>query len=170
MALILTAWQSEQLLAACSARLPEEACGLLIGRVEGAALRITRVVEARNLAGENRRERFELHPEDFLAAERAAGDAGHRIVGVWHSHPQSSAVPSALDREQAFAGWSYLIVGCTAIGEAELRSWRLVDGAFREEALLVAPAGEPALDQAPQLPFTNSGFPVPFPASLRGQP
>lgn len=169
MALILTALQSEHLLAASSARLPEEACGLLIGRVEGAALRITRVVEARNLASDGGGQRFELHPEDYLAAERAARDEGQEIVGVWHSHPQSRAVPSDLDLEQAWEGWSYLIVGCSASGARELRSWRLVGGAFREETLLAAPAQEPTLANQPAGSPISSVTPATSETALRIQ-
>jgi proteasome lid subunit RPN8/RPN11 len=138
MALILPAHLSEQLLAACAARLPEEACGLLIGRRVGAAVAVTLLVETRNAAAERRQDRFEVHPEDFLRADQAARAAGEEIFGVWHCHPESRGCPSATDLQWAWSGWSYVIVGRAPDGGRELRSWRLEGAWFKEEELLTS--------------------------------
>jgi proteasome lid subunit RPN8/RPN11 len=104
---------------------PREACGLLLGRVEG----IRRVVElvhpARNLNVERAHDRYELDPRDQLAAERAAREGGREVLGVWHTHPDHPATPSETDRAAAWSGWSYLILSVVRGELAELRSWRL---------------------------------------------
>ncbi len=114
---------------------PLEACGLLVGRAANGACTVVRLRRARNLNTERARDRFELDPGDYLAAEHEARVAGLDVVGVWHTHPDQPARPSATDREWAWPGWSYLILSVGREGVAEMRSWRLADGAFAEEEI-----------------------------------
>lgn len=112
-------------------RYPAESCGVLIGRVDGAWAEVSQVISTRNLALQERR--YEIHPEDLLAAHDSAERLGMRVVGVWHSHPDCAAEPSAQDRIAAQRDWSYLIVEVGAEGARELRSWRLEGAEFVEE-------------------------------------
>ncbi len=107
---------------------PREACGLLIGH----GGRIDRAVRARNLAALDTR--YEIAPEDHFAAVRAARDQRLEVVGAYHSHPGSPAVPSATDREAAFAGFLFVIASSTPT--PHLRIWELVDGNFTERPLV----------------------------------
>jgi len=118
-----------------SAGYPNETCGLLVGRNAGGATRVEELVQARNLNTERARDRYELAPEDLLATDRAARERGLEIVGIWHSHPDHPAVPSATDHQAAWSGWSYLIASVGRDGLRELRSWRLQDNVFAEEAI-----------------------------------
>jgi proteasome lid subunit RPN8/RPN11 len=120
---------------AARASYPLEACGLILGRRNGSCVEAARVVSARNLDRERARDRYELDPQDFLAADAEARGAGLDIVGVWHSHPDHPARPSATDLERAWEGWSYVIVSVAADGVRELRAWRLADGSFEEEPI-----------------------------------
>jgi len=117
---------------------PGEACGLLVGRVSRERTEVVRIAAARNL--EARPDRYELDPEDFLAADLAARADSLEIVGIWHSHPDHPAVPSPTDLDRAWHGFSYLIVAINRGEATELRSWRLVDERFSEEFL---EGGEP---------------------------
>ena len=114
---------------------PYETCGLLLGRSDGTASRVEAARQARNLVVERARDRFELDPEDFLAADREANQLGLEIVGVWHSHPDHPARPSETDRELAWSGWSYLIVSVETGGVRDWRSWRLDGKVFEEEVI-----------------------------------
>lgn len=114
---------------------PSETCGILIGRCGDEDVRVEEVLAARNLNVERARDRYELDPAALLAADEAARDRGLEIVGVWHSHPDHPAVPSATDREQAWRGWSYAIVSVSRGGVEELRSWRLTGTDFVEEMI-----------------------------------
>ena len=114
---------------------PHEACGLMLGRRDGAAAEVVELRRARNANTDRARDRYEIDPADYLAAEEAAARAGLEIVGIWHTHPDHPARPSATDLELAWAGWSYVIAAVTAGGMTELRSWRLDGGAFDEEEI-----------------------------------
>ena len=107
---------------------PDEVCGLLVG----ATGRVDRIVPARNRCVDRSTERYDLHPEDLLAAEDAARAAGLEVLGVYHSHPRDRAAPSREDLERAHPGWVYVIVSVSA---DETRAWRLVGRAFVEVSL-----------------------------------
>lgn len=114
---------------------PEETCGLLVGRNHLGRTETARATLAKNLNRERARDRYELAPADFLAADLAAREAGLEIVGVWHSHPDHPAEPSETDRAAAWEGWSYVIVEVTRVGVAAMRSWRFSGQRFDEETI-----------------------------------
>lgn len=112
---------------------PLEACGLLLGRREGARAAIDELVTTANdLAS---RDRYEIAPELVLAADRAARASGRVLLGAWHSHPQGHAAPSDVDRAEAWPDWCYLIAGLGGDGPPELRAWRLLGEDFVEDVL-----------------------------------
>jgi len=98
---------------------PFEACALLLGR-PGEVLRVVRCM---NIA-EKPRTAFRVDPVEQLHAELEAREAGLDIVGVWHSHPASPAVPSETDRRAAWPGYVYLISGQAEQGGWQLRAYR----------------------------------------------
>jgi proteasome lid subunit RPN8/RPN11 len=108
------------------AEAPRECCGLLIGR----AAAVTEAIAARNIAaGETR---FRVDPQDHIRALRAARQRGFEILGFYHSHPQTPAIPSETDRAEAsYPDHLYLIVSLAG-GPADTRLFRLVDGNFLE--------------------------------------
>jgi len=111
---------------------PRESCGLLLGRGGHDGRHVVLYQHpGQNVASSN--DRYEIDAEDYLAAEIAAKSAGISVVGVWHSHPDHPARPSATDRALAWPGWSYLIVSLSGGKIAELRSWRLDGEDFAEE-------------------------------------
>lgn len=130
--LVLSDAVRERLERSARSAYPREACGLLIGRRDGRRTEVLRAEEACNLC-EDRSDRFELDPADQVRVDQRARAEGLDVVGVWHSHPDHPARPSSFDLERAWEGWSYVIVSVAESGTRELRSWRLVAGAFREE-------------------------------------
>ena len=144
MQLIASQLEIARIVAESRARLPAEACGLLVGRVlECGTCEVVRAPGARNATLEPAEDRYEVHPEDFLAIDTAARRDGLAVVGVWHSHPDSAARPSRTDVERAWPGWSYLIVGRAAHADVHVRSWRIdEDGAAFEEQVLEVPSLE----------------------------
>jgi proteasome lid subunit RPN8/RPN11 len=131
--LCLPAPQRRQLEAWAQAAYPREACGLMVGRGAPGGGQVLAVRQARNLNTERAHDRYELDPEDFLAADREARADGLEILGVWHTHPDHPAVPSETDRAAAWPGWSYVILEVGEGGVAALRSWRLAGAVFEEE-------------------------------------
>lgn len=114
---------------------PQEVCGLLVGRCADGEVRVHEIAAARNAEPRRKADRYTLDPQDWLRADLRARARGEDIVGVWHSHPDAAAAPSAFDRACAWEGWSYLIVAVTGEGAGELRSWRLHGGKLREETI-----------------------------------
>jgi proteasome lid subunit RPN8/RPN11 len=126
-----------------AATYPEECCGVLIGRSreDGVGATVERLLSVDNERQDSRGNRFLIHPETVLAAEREARRAGLTIVGYYHSHPDHPAEPSEFDREHAWPGLSYVIVSVRQGEPDEMRSWRLTDDRerFEEETLTAEP-------------------------------
>ncbi len=110
---------------------PRECCGLLIGRREAADIVILEALETVNMAPpDNAAERFEIDARAHLRLQRELRGSDRHIVGLFHSHPQGPARPSAADRaEAAYAGWVWLI---TAVRDAtcETRGYLDTGAAF----------------------------------------
>lgn len=123
-------------LAACATRardtFPEEACALLEGTSDTEAVRVARVHFAENVASD-RRHRFEVDPVALLRLHRTLRDGATSIVGVWHSHPNGAARPSATDFAQACdPGLAWIITAVTGSGAGEARAFRVGAKAFSE--------------------------------------
>ena len=110
--------------------LPLEACGLLLGR----SGRVEDVVQLRNRSAWPR-EHYALDPLEYMQAERHCDQLGVSVLGVWHSHPDSAALPSVTDERHAWPGWLYVIVGRPRDDVPDLRGWRLDNGRFRQVML-----------------------------------
>lgn len=101
-------------------RWPNEACGLLVARINSGHLhghaRWLEAVCLENRADETRASGwYEIDPRDWMRIERDADARGHQVVGVWHSHPTGDPVPSQADTERAFPGLLYLILGMVTV-------------------------------------------------------
>ncbi len=103
---------------------PDECTGLILGRICNALQEVVRVVPLSNRSAENAR-RYRIDPKDMLAAELEAERLNLEILGVFHSHPDMPAEPSAHDLETAFPWFSYLIVSVEDGKARRTRSWRL---------------------------------------------
>lgn len=101
--------------------LPMEACGVIAAPAVAhwpCDAGLFRVAQLRNTARfATRTRRFSIDPMDWIAIETGITDAGWAIRGLWHSHPQSAAHPSDLDRAGVAAlgpgarSWLFAIVG-----------------------------------------------------------
>ena len=111
---------------------PEECCGLLLGDAGG----IRDAAPARNIADDPVR-RYLIDPVDHLAAIRAGRSRALEVIGAYHSHPRSAALPSATDAAEAFGGFVFVIVGLAA-EPPELRAWRWDNGNFTAVPLVRA--------------------------------
>ena len=104
---------------------PYECCGLLIGKFEADGrknvLETFAISNAREEAA--KRNRFLIQPEELLRGEKYARDKKLDVVGFYHSHPDSPAVPSQYDLEHAWPQYSYIIVSTTSSDTGDFRSW-----------------------------------------------
>jgi desampylase len=109
---------------------PHECCGLLIG-ADGT---VAAFHAARNTAPQPCT-RYTIDPVDHFAAIRRARLAGLDVVGAYHSHPATAAVPSATDRAEAFPHFLFVIVSL-ATQPPVVEGWHLVDGNFAPTRLV----------------------------------
>ena len=86
-----------------------------------------------------KRNRFLIQPEELLRGEKYARDKKLDVVGFYHSHPDSPAVPSQYDFEHAWPQYSYIIVSTTRGDTGDFRSWvqRADRSQFDEEQIEV---------------------------------
>ena len=119
--------------------LPEEACGLIAGRVdENGDKAIERVYLLENVDHSN--EHFSLSPRDQLSAVKDMRQSGLAPLGNWHSHPETPSRPSAEDIRLAYdSRASYLILSLQDADAPVLRSFHIEDGAATAEALALLP-------------------------------
>lgn len=76
---------------------PYEACGVLIGTINGTAANVEKMLAIRNV--KRTRRSFELDSMQFYNAWSDAEKSGKEIIGIYHTHPVSCAVPSLWDKE-----------------------------------------------------------------------
>ncbi len=105
---------------------PNEGGGFLLGVVDGGALRVTDAVHVANVfAREEQHHRYAMTPQDWARMEDEADQRGLTLLGYYHSHPDSPAIPSAYDRDHALPNFAYLITSVQARAAAEMRAWHL---------------------------------------------
>lgn len=102
---------------------PLETCGLLLGREEKAGLFVEQLHEARNSNSTRPQRFYEIDRLTYDAAERLAADAGLRVLGIYHTHPDAPAVPSEADGDYAFPDWAYWITPVDDGHPGEARIW-----------------------------------------------
>ncbi len=106
---------------------PHECCGFMLGSAEDGVQRIVEIRSQANERTESRENRFVISPQQFRAAEKYARTAGHQLVGIYHSHPDSPARPSEYDRDHAWPWFSYIIVSVKRGRADDAHAWQLRD-------------------------------------------
>jgi len=111
----------EEMLAACRAAYPSEACGLLLGRPEW----ILETAPCRNVAA-NPDLAFQIDPVFHVRLQREARARGLAILGSFHSHPEGEAAPSLADAAGLSGGGGLHLICAVRAGipvEARLFAW-----------------------------------------------
>ena len=103
---------------------PYECCGLLLGRFEAESKVVQETYPISNAREESaKRNRFLIEPVELMRGERYAREHDLEVVGFYHSHPDSPAVPSQYDLEHAWPTYSYIIVSTSEGDSGDLFSW-----------------------------------------------
>jgi proteasome lid subunit RPN8/RPN11 len=107
---------------------PLECCGLLAAQ-DGV---IDQAIPTRNL--KTSPVAFQIDPADHFAALKRTRAEGREIVGAYHSHPRSPAVPSSTDLAEAhYEAFLYVIVSLAG-ATPDVRAYRLVPGVRFDES------------------------------------
>ncbi|MFN7761804.1 MAG: M67 family metallopeptidase [Pseudanabaena sp.] len=81
-------------------------------------------------------DRYSIDPQEMLGVQQKALECSLEIIGIYHSHPDARAVPSAFDEAIAWPLYSYAIVSVFQGQTDDLQSWMLDDkGSFQSEPI-----------------------------------
>lgn len=132
----LTKSDFKKILAHAVKELPDEACGLIAGTVEGGDKKIKKVYLLTNIDHSN--EHFSLDPKEQLEAIKDMRKNGFVPLGNWHSHPESPSRPSEEDKRLAFdSKASYLILSLIDRENPVLNSFKITGDTAEKEELVI---------------------------------
>lgn len=105
---------------------PNEGGGFLLGELEDNSTVIHDIIQVDNVFEEEEQyHRYAMTPQDWMRLEDEADDRGLNLVGYYHSHPDSPAVPSEYDREHALPNFLYIITSVEMGRATDMRVWKL---------------------------------------------
>lgn len=131
----------DQMIAHAKAGFPNEACGLLAGSPGHASV----FYPMRNI--DNATVSYFMDSRELLQVMKRMRSENVELCGIFHSHVNSEAYPSAKDIELAFYGdakteifpqASYLIVSLSDFDRPALRSFRISEKTVAEEKVEIA--------------------------------
>ena len=103
-----TAWAA--MVAHAEAKFPNECCGAMIGTIDDGTKSVTLAEPIENAYQGAQGARYELRPEDLLAADKKARAAGLDLIGIFHSHPDCDAYFSKTDLENSCPWYSFVVL------------------------------------------------------------
>jgi len=112
---------------------PYEACGILAG-LAGKVEKVYPMTNAKKA-----RDVFLMDPPEQFRVMKEMRKSGVEMVGIYHSHPETDAYPSAHDVEMAcYPNISYVIVSLKQGNKPlPLRSFRITGGRISEEEVKI---------------------------------
>jgi proteasome lid subunit RPN8/RPN11 len=89
---------------------PNECCGAMLGSAHdgGKLVRVAMALE--NAFAGAQAARYELRPEDLLAADKAARERQMDLIGIYHSHPDCDAYFSSTDLKNSCPWYSFVVL------------------------------------------------------------
>ena len=114
----------EKILAHFKEGLPNEECGLIGGTIEGDKRSIQKVYLLTNIDQSN--EHFSMDPKEQLAAVKDMRANGLKLLGNFHSHPESPSRPSEEDKRLAYdSKVNYLILSLMDLENPVFNAFRI---------------------------------------------
>jgi proteasome lid subunit RPN8/RPN11 len=105
---------------------PNEGGGFLLGSVNADSVNVEDITQVENVfETEEQFHRYAMTPQDWMRLEDEADARGLSLVGYYHSHPNSPAVPSIYDRDHALPNFVYIITSVMDGKAVDMRVWRL---------------------------------------------
>ncbi len=89
---------------------PSECCGAMLGHVQGDNKFVTEAVPLENAYAGAQGDRYQVRPEDLLAADKAAQAQGLDLIGIFHSHPDCEAYFSETDLKNSCPWYSFVVL------------------------------------------------------------
>jgi len=82
----------------------------MLGKTGADAKLVTEAVPLENSYAGAQHDRYELKPEDLLAADREARERGLELIGIFHSHPDCDAYFSETDLKNSCPWYSFVVL------------------------------------------------------------
>ncbi len=120
---------------------PNEGGGFLLGIVEGETHQVLDVIQVENVfETEEQYHRYAMTPQNWAQMEDEAEERGLTLIGYYHSHPDSAAIPSEYDRVHALPHFLYIITSVRQGQSEEMTAWLLKDdrSSFEQLALEIS--------------------------------
>jgi len=130
--LYLSKGQKEQLIEHSLKESPNEACGILAGK----HAKVEKVFPV--ISTDKSSQTFFMDTKEQLRVMKEIRSDGLEMIGIYHSHPQTEAYPSAHDVELAFyPEVSYVIISLKNKEKPNIRSFGIIEGKINEEELKI---------------------------------
>ena len=94
---VLAQKEKDKLIAHAIEQQPSESCAMLFGEKVGDDWNVKEVFLTQNM--DNSQTNFTISPEELLKGYQIAQKNQLEVVGVFHSHPNSDAIPSNIDKK-----------------------------------------------------------------------
>jgi len=89
---------------------PNECCGAMLGVIDGDSKTVHASMQLENAFEGAQAARYELRPEDLLAADKAARAKQMDLIGIYHSHPDCDAYFSKTDLQNSCPWYSFVVL------------------------------------------------------------
>jgi proteasome lid subunit RPN8/RPN11 len=89
---------------------PNECCGAMLGVTDGDQKTVRAAIALQNAFEGAQAARYELRPEDLLAADKAARERSMDLIGIYHSHPDCDAYFSKTDLQNSCPWYSFVVL------------------------------------------------------------
>ena len=94
---VLAQKEKDQLITHAIKQQPHESCAMLLGKKVDDAWNIKEIFLTQNI--DNSQINFTISPEELLKGYQLAEKMHLELVGIFHSHPNSDAIPSSTDKK-----------------------------------------------------------------------
>ncbi len=132
----------DQMIAHAKREAPYECCGILAGvefifkkknEIENLPSDDIRISELD--IPEDRTVRYMMDPKEQMQAMRNIRERGLTMMGIYHSHPHSQAIPSKTDIRLAFYPDVFYLIVSLAQETPDLRAYSIINGKTDEEGI-----------------------------------
>jgi proteasome lid subunit RPN8/RPN11 len=89
---------------------PYECCGAMLGAIDHGRKLVRQALPLENAFKGEQATRYQLRPEDLLAADSAARRRGMDLIGIYHSHPDCDAYFSETDLKNSCPWYSFVVL------------------------------------------------------------
>ena len=102
---------------------PNECCGAMLGSTDGERKDVRVALPLQNAFEGAQAARYELRPEDLLAADKAARQRNMDLIGIYHSHPDCDAYFSRTDLQNSCPWYSFVVLSIQKGEFSHANSW-----------------------------------------------